>query len=168
MLFQQIVANIDWKTAAAVVAAAAALATLIKGTLEYVKQGAQKRTELLLQMRDRWRKFTPICELLDHQGMKEHMEELRLLPYREKLDFVGLYEEIALMTESGLIRRPVAHYVFGYHAIKCSKCDVFWNDTDGLNRDSPNWRLFHAFAKRMQEEQKALENRKFEPRKYRM
>ena len=126
-----------------------ALVTLVKGVVEYIKQGAQKRTELFLKMRDRYDKFVGLCSLLAHRDSAAAENEIRRLPFDIKREFLALYEEIALMTNSGLIRRNVAHYVFGYHAIQCWKCDAFWEDPL-FDRESPYWGLFRNFAEEME------------------
>jgi hypothetical protein len=45
----------------------------------------------------------------------------------------------------GIIRREVAHYMFGYYAIRCWDSDASWH---GVNRNSPYWSLFKNFASR--------------------
>jgi hypothetical protein len=40
--------------------------------------------------------------------------------------FLGFFEEVALMMNSGLIRKEVAHYMFGYYAIHCWDSKNFW------------------------------------------
>src|ERR1043166_6047674 len=107
----------DWKTLAAIVGAAIALATLIKGVIEYTEQGAQKRVDRFLEMRRRFKEnqtFTSICALLEHDD-----EALRDVAFHAKRDFLGFFEEVALLVNSGLIRPQVAHYMFGYYALKC-------------------------------------------------
>ena len=123
-------------------------------------------------MREKYQKFRYICtlldDLLDDRLSANASNTLRLLPWIEKRDFVGFFEELALMAESGLIRTSVVHYMFGYYAVECSKSDEIWNDTDGLKRDSRYWALFHSFANRMQIEEKKFVRQKFSPKKYRM
>jgi len=160
--FLGIVQQIDWKTVAAVIAAAVALATLMKGTLEYVKQGAQKRTELFLLMRDRYDKFLDICTLLEHQNEPEASKELRALSFDKKRDFIGFYEELAMMTRGGLIRPAVVHYMFGYYALRCWESDDFWSPSaGGPSRESLYWGLFRSFVERAKKEEERFLTRPF-------
>ena len=69
MILSNFFAGFDWKNSAALIGTVVALGTLIKGTLENVKQGAVKRAELFLQMRERYTKFFYLLDLLDHQGL---------------------------------------------------------------------------------------------------
>lgn len=170
MSFLLIVGSANSKTTAELVLAVVALGTLIKGTLEYVKQGAQKRTELFLRMRDRYDKFLDLCTLLEHQSEPAASKALRSLPFDKKNEFLGFYEEIALMTRSGLKRPAVAHYMFGYFALRCWECDDFWSPSaGGPNRDSRYWEVFRRFTLDMQkEEKKFLAKKKFQYQKYRL
>jgi hypothetical protein len=168
-MLSQICLFVDWKSIGELIAAAVALATLIKGTLEYIKQGAQKRTELFLLMRDRYDKFLDICTLLEHQKEQEASTDLRSLSFDKKRDFIGFYEELALMTRSGLIRPAVVHYMFGYYALRCWESDDFWSpSTGGPDRESLYWSLFKAFVKRAQEEEKRFLSRPFRYTIYRL
>jgi hypothetical protein len=147
MILSNFFAGFDWKNSAALIGTVVALGTLIKGTLEYVKQGAVKRAELFLQMRERYTKFFYLLDLLDHQGTQVDCDRLRDLSFEKKLQFLGFYEELAMMVESGLIRTKVAHYMFGYYAIACWDSDPFWNE-DEEDRNGPFWRLFSKFVER--------------------
>lgn len=138
---------------AAIAAVAVGLATLGKSVIEYTKQGSQKRGEQFVQMHQRfWVNpgFRRICELLqelDHPSIKDEPKiqaeltaELRGIALSEKTDFLGFLEEIALMVNSKLITKTVAHYMFGFYAIRCWENDNFW--TDKLHKNDPYWVLF--------------------------
>jgi hypothetical protein len=168
MSIPDLLAHADWKIVAEVVGAAVGLATLLKGTLEYVKQGAQKRTELFLKMCEKYDDFREICDLLEHQDELEVKSKIRALSFARKQDFIGFHEELALMMESGLLRPAVVHYMFGYYAMACWKSDDFWNAPNGLNRDGAYWRLFRSFAEKMNKERKAFLVRAFNPKNYQM
>jgi len=66
--------------------------------------------------------------------------------FKNKLYYVGFFEEVALMVNSGLIKIEVAHYMFGYYAIRCWDNDYFWSD---VNRETPYWALFRDFVAKM-------------------
>jgi hypothetical protein len=163
MILTSFYANFDWKDAAALIGSTVALATLIKGTLEYVKQGTLKRAELFFQMEERYTKFLYLFDMLDHLDDEKIRNQLESLSFEKKLDFLGFYEELAMMVESGLIRRAVAHYMYGYYAIACWDSDVFWNDDD---RNDPYWCLFKNFVEQSKAYRIAL--RKFKPKEYQL
>ena len=84
------------------------------------------------------------------------------MPFNEKLDLLGFYEDLALMYKSGLIKKNVVHYMFGYYAIRCWESDNFWAS---VNRESKYWALFKWFALEM----KALEGSfSFNIKKYKL
>jgi hypothetical protein len=163
MILSNFFANFDWKGVATLIGAVVALLTLIKGTLEYVKQGTLKRAELFFQMEERYSKFLYLFDLLDHQDDEQISNQLESLSFEKKLDFLGFYEELAMMVESGLIRRTVAHYMYGYYAIACWDSASFWNEED---RDDLYWRLFKNFV----EQSKVYRNelRKFKPKEFQL
>jgi hypothetical protein len=57
------------------------------------------------------------------------------------------------MLNSGLIRAEVAHYMFGYFAIKAYDSQHFWEGEDKSDR---YWALFRDFAERMKEVDKSF------------
>ncbi len=148
----------QWVQVGSVVGALIATATLVKGLCEYQKQTALRRAEHFFKLRERLKEnesFKEICNLLDHDDPK-----IAETPFEDKRDFLGLFEEVALALNSGLIRAPVAQYMFGYYAIRCWDDDNFWKDVD---RDSLYWRLFRHFVEKM----KSIESgRPLRPEKY--
>ncbi|MBD2311481.1 hypothetical protein H6G20_07395 [Desertifilum sp. FACHB-1129] len=135
----------------------------VKGLIEYMRQNAQKRAEYYTSMRERFKendRFQELFEMLDNDD-----PELAELPYHKKLDFLGFYEDIALMVNSGLLKKPVAHYMFAYYAIRCWESNNFW---DNLNRDSPYWFLFRDFVNQMQKVEKSLMQKPHPIRRYKL
>ena len=139
------------------VGVAIALFTLIKGIVEFVKQGTQKRAEQFVEMRKRFKEneiFREISALLENDNPKLAFE-----PYKNKRDYLGFFEEIALMVNSGLIKGEVAYYMFGYYAIKCWKSDNFWKikskngKSQYINRESQYWILFKKFVEKMMQKE---------------
>jgi hypothetical protein len=149
----------QWKEIATVAGVLLALGTLIKGVIEYAHQGAQKRAEHFVAMRKRLKEnavFEELCALLETDDPK-----LREIPFKDKRSLLGFFEEVALMMNSGLIRKDVAHYMFGYYAIRCWESEHFWSE---VNRKSTYWALFRDFVEKM----KALESSfSFHGRRYR-
>ncbi len=114
------------------------------GLLEYRRQGAQKRVEHFTLLRRRLKEnpiFKEICSLMFADDPR-----LADVDAQDKRDFIGLLEEVALMTNSGLIRTELAHYMFGYYTVKCSESKDFWAN---LTLDETYWNLFHDFAREM-------------------
>ena len=148
------------KDIATIIGVAVGLFALVKGIFEYKRQGAQKRAEHFLQMRKRLKEnetFKKIAGLLETDDNK-----LISIPFKEKRDYLGLFEEVAIMMNSNLIKKEVAHYMFGYYAIKCWDSDNFWN---GVNRDSIYWKVFENFVYKMKYIERnysfSMENYKF-------
>jgi hypothetical protein len=135
------------KDVAEIVGVCIALITLIKGVIEFRLQGTQKRAEQFLQMRDRYAEFSELCALLEHNDDVGN-KQLQEMSFKLKRDFLGLYEEIALMMNSGILRPQVAHYMFGYYALRCAENNAFWQ---GLNYESSYWSLFRDFVNQMKQ-----------------
>jgi hypothetical protein len=136
----------DYKDIATIAGVVIALVTLAKGVYEYVRQGAQKRAEQFIEMRKRLKEndtFRELAALIETNDPK-----LESMPYKDRRDYLGFFEEIALMVNSGLIRIELAHYMFGYYAIRCWESEHFWSD---VNRDSQYWVLFKEFVRKMKE-----------------
>ena len=143
------------KDLATIVTVIIALVTLAEGLSEYSKQGTQQRAEHFLEMRHRFKdneKFRRISALLEQND-----DALTGLSLAEKTDYVGFFEEIALLTNSGLVRPEVAHYMFGYYAIQCWENEKFWR---GANRDTKYWSLFRDFVLQMMAIQQQFEYRR--------
>jgi len=127
---------------AAGVAVAVVVAT--KGFIEYRLQGSAKRSDIFLAMRTRLRgdpSFSKICDLLEEDDPK-----LAKLTVVERDRFIGFFEELAILANSGLLSESITFYMFGYFAIRCYDSENFWS---GLNRDQPLWSLFMDFAERI-------------------
>lgn len=65
------------------------------------------------------------------------------------------------MMNSGLVRKDVAHYMFGYYAIRCWESEHFWSE---VNRKSIYWALFRDFVEKMKAIEKTFS---FRGRRYR-
>jgi len=131
---------------AALIATAIGILTFFVGLNEYRRQGAQKRVDLFIEMRRRLKEnetFKKISDLLDDEN-----PELQEIPFKDKRDYLGLFEEVALMLNSGLIRKQVAHYMFGYYAIRCWESEYFWMN---VNRESVYWKVFRRFYEQMKQ-----------------
>lgn len=142
----------DWKNIATIIGAGVALVVLIKGVYEYVKQGTQNRAEHFSKLRVKFKEnesFREIAALTEDDDSK-----LRDLSFKEKREYLGVLEEVALAVNSNLIKPEIAHYMFGYYAIRCWGSKNFWA---GVNRDSHYWIVFRKFAEKMQVLEDAFE-----------
>jgi hypothetical protein len=118
--------------------------TLLKSVLEYKRQGATKRAEQILEMRERLRgkaRFVDICDLLENDDKK-----LQNIPLIERDNFIGFYEELYLLWNSRVFNDEVVYYLFGYFAMRCWESKYFWTN---LNRDSPTWGHFRDMVERL-------------------
>ena len=134
----------DVKSFATIAGVTISAFALLKGMIEYKHQGSQKRAENFITMRKRFKEnqaFVELCNLLEDDA-----EKLAVMPFKEKRDFLGFFEEIAIMVNSGLIRKEVAHYMFGYYVIDCWGSENFWKNID---RESNFLALFKDFALEM-------------------
>jgi hypothetical protein len=121
-------------------------AACFKGLVEYVKQGAEKRANRFFQLEKEFlgdASFVRIIECLDVKSA-----DLATIAYQEKVRFVGFFEKLALLQNSGLILPQVASYVYGYYVILCARSDDFWSSE--MDRSSPYWVLFFDFASKME------------------
>jgi hypothetical protein len=137
-----------------------ALITLFQGLVEYIRQGSQKRAELFMEMRRRLKENESFKEIL--ALLEKDEPALEAIPFKDKRDLLGFFEEIALMTHSGLIRKEVAGYMFGYYAIRCWESEHFWNN---IMRWHDAWSLFRDFVEQMTALEKSF---KYERRKFRL
>lgn len=130
-----------WKDVAIIFGGVLALTTFFSGIFEYIRQGHQHRAAHFVQMRRRFLEDPLFREILNL--MATDSAELRKTPIQDRRNFVGFLEEVALMVNSGLIRKEVAHYMFGYYVLLTDRCDNFW---DGLDRESQYWSVFRQFT----------------------
>jgi hypothetical protein len=124
-----------------------AITTLFVGWRNYALQGVQKRVEFFFEMWDQLRSKTTerldICEVIDAR----QWDKLGAIPVRDRRQKLFLFEQVAMLVNSGLMAPAVAHYMFGYHAIKCWDRPEFWPDLP--DRDSDYWKLLRGFVQQM-------------------
>ena len=135
-----------WKDVAIIFGGVIGLTTFFSGIFEYIRQGHQHRASNFLQMRRRFLEDPLFRDILNL--MATDSPELKNTPIQDRRNFVGFLEEVALMVNSKLIRKEVAHYMFGYYVLLTDRCENFW---DGLDRQSQYWSVFRQLAKQMKE-----------------
>jgi len=153
----------DWNTLkelSTIIGAGIALTTLVKGVFEYTKTNTMKRAEYFSQLHKEL--MDVVVETRIGSALETNSNTLRALSFDEKFRFLGYFEKVALMLNSGLVREKVVHYMFGYFAIQCWNNQEFWND---LDRDSFYWALFRKFAERMKEVNEQIDQNNFSTRK---
>jgi hypothetical protein len=132
-----------------------ALAALIRACMEYVQQGRQRRAQLFFDLRHRLKEpeLARVAELIDLVDLAEgqqkahHEQELRNVDLRIKRDYIGLFEEVAVMMEWKLVSPSLANYMFGYYARLCERSTAFWDGP--IAKDNPYWGKFHRFCRQM-------------------
>ena len=122
----------------------ASLVTFYLGTREFILQGKQKRAEILIN-KVHWyftnSSFNIIRQLIEHDDIN-----LQNYSFEEKRAYIAFFEEIALLTNSKLIKPDVAYYMFGYYAVKCLSSENFWRGF--ANKADIHWIIFMNFSKK--------------------
>lgn len=137
-----------------IVAGVITLITFMTGVFQYVRQGKQTRAAQFVEMRRRFLEdpsFREICNLLATDD-----PALREVPVQERRNFVGFFEEVALMVNSGILKPKVAHYMFGYYVLLVDGSTHFW---EGLDRSSEYWAVFRSFAAVMKQQKSVAPGR---------
>lgn len=149
-----------WVAVATFLAAAVALLSARHAAKEYARQGKQKRIEMLLQMRQRFksrRDFQDVVRCLDADD-PQLRAQIRNVDKEIRRDFLGFFEEIALLVNSGVFPPHVAQYMFGYYAIICDECEDFWFD---FQKRHLYWSVFNKFAADMKRAEGSFSAGKF-------
>lgn len=132
-----------------VVAGIVALITFVFGLGEYVKRGRQERALHFVEMRRRFLGTPEFKQVLSALHAKD--DSPARLPVQDKRNFIGFFEEVALLVNSGMLRADVAHYMYGHYVLLADGSSSFW---ENLDRDSVYWTLFRKFAADMRNEKK--------------
>lgn len=133
------------------------IGTAIKGLLEYSNENKRKRAQQFIEMRHRFKEnqtIMKICDLLENDDVK-----LKDISSRDKIYFLGFYEEVALLMNSKLIKKEIVHYMFGYYAIKCEDSINFW--ATGVDKTHEYWTTFRRFVEDMKDMTTKFDSKKF-------
>ena len=120
------------KDYALVVGGIAALTTFLTGVIEYARQANLRRGEAFIAMRRRFLEdpvFREILNLLDADDPR-----LAGLPLQDRRNFIAYLEEVAIMCESGMIRREIAHYMYGRYVALADASAHLWRGLDKGDR----------------------------------
>ena len=118
-----------------------ALTTFFSGVLEYARQNHTKRAEQFVLMRRRFLEDPLFRDILN--GLATDDPRLASFPIQDRRNFIGFLEEVALMVNSRIIRREIAHYMFGYYVLLTDQSQNLWAE---LDKDSVYWTVFRNFA----------------------
>lgn len=144
------------KDLAIILAGVVALTTFFTGVLEYARQGSMRRAEQFVQMRRRFLETELFREILNRLAIDD--SSVLEIPVQDRRNFIGFFEEVALLVNSEQLRPEVAHYMFGYYVRVADTSVALW---EGLNKEDRYWTLFRDFAATMHEmEQRALTSRR--------
>jgi hypothetical protein len=136
----------------AAVSAIVAAVTVVRWYVAYRKQNMFRRFEKYSELSVGWfqdKNVQEIIKLLDD----DPGHKLRNLPFERKEAFVGVYEEIAIMLYSGLLKKHIAFYMFGYYTVRCYENKDFWYN---LDQKKYYWSLFRRFAEEMKQMEAAI------------
>jgi hypothetical protein len=125
----------------------AALFAVARATVEYRRQGAQKRAELFADIRKRLKSDSRFARLTEYLVSDDPL--LEGVPFIDKWDFLGLIEEVGLLTNSGLIHEEVSHHMFAFYALRCDESAHFWRGAKPIDRTHPNWAVFNDYVSQM-------------------
>ncbi|MGD0581501.1 MAG: hypothetical protein ABR974_00995 [Bacteroidales bacterium] len=143
------------------IVAVVTVGAFIKAVCEYRLQGRQKREEFFNKLNETFNglEFKIITSMLEYDD-----DELKNITEVDKYDFLGFYEQIAIAVNSKLIKKNIAHYFFGYFAIKCWNSKNFWhvNNKNEIDKNDYYWVIFNKFVYEMRK----IENRRLNPKKY--
>ena len=132
------------------------LLALIKGVIEYSRNNAMKRAEYFATLHKQLNEVVVLSQICDY--LDTDSPDLANLGYAKKYQFLSFFETVALMVNTGLLKKELAQYMFSYYAIRCYESNNFWTEID---KDSPYWTLFRSFAREMKQiENNAMANPK--------
>ena len=104
-----------------------AMIALVKGVFEYTKNNQLARANVFLELRKRFKEtsnFSRIIEYLD-----SHDSKLAQVSKSDKLKFLGFFDDLAILINSGLVDKIIANQTFGFYVQKAwENPDMWWED----------------------------------------
>jgi len=132
------------KDIAALIGGLVLLFTFIKGTIEYIRQGTLKRVELFLSLEKAFRENTDFQEI--RNMIAQNDPKVAELTKKRRRDYAAFFEIIALLINSGLIKKEIACYMFSSNAYLCWNNKYFW---EGFEKNDLNWGMLRIFVEEM-------------------
>jgi hypothetical protein len=122
--------------------------TLVKAFFEYKFQLRQKRAEFFLGIRNDFLKDPKhqVIRQLLYNPDKNERRKLIEISRVDRAEFADFFENVALLTYSGLIRFTVSCHSFSWYAIECWDSECFWNS---IERNNGDWDLLKRYVKEM-------------------
>jgi hypothetical protein len=130
----------------------AAIAGLSAWMITQWRESDRRRVETFFKLRNEFRKnkrFGKIFQALDGDITKI---TLRRIKSDDAAEFASFIEEIAILVQSGVIPPSLAHYFFGYYAIKIVDNSQFMKKIQSDDDDPLYWSLLQHFASVMKAE----------------
>jgi hypothetical protein len=130
---------------------AATAVGLVMGYFEFLRQGRQRRSEKYFELVKEFSKYDDVIDLL-----RDDSPKLRKLKPSRRESFLGFYEDLALLLNSGLIQEHLAVYAFGYWLEKAWNSKYFWDDPK--NRENGYWFLMRQLHFRILAREKGFKS----------
>jgi hypothetical protein len=113
----------------------------VKGILEFVELNRIRRYEKFHEMSKRFdenESIQKVCELLQDSSSTISVTK------QEKEVFICFLEEIYFMIMSGIMKKEIALYTFGYYAREAMHNQRFWH---ALDSGEEYYTVFHKFCR---------------------
>lgn len=134
----------DTKDVATIVAAVGGIIAACVGLFQYWRNNMLKRAELFFAMEDRLQESNEFRKIIEF--LEKGDPALEQVPLRDRIHFLGVYEQVAIMVNSGLMQPELASYMFGAYAVCALDNEHMWS---GLDMEDPYWSAFRRFAEQM-------------------
>lgn len=138
----------DWKDVATIVAAFGGVIAAAVGLIQYRRNNMVKRAELFFEMENRLRESSEFRQIIEY--LETGSPELASVPLRDRIHFLGVYEQVAIMVNSGLMQSELAYYMFGAYAVSAIESQHMWVN---LDKNDQYWSAFRKFANQMKLQQ---------------
>ena len=89
------------------------------GYVEYKEQGKQKKAEYFFELRKRFKENLIFSKIRNNITNSENNS----ITVQEMKDYLGFFEELQIMINSGLLKKETAYYMFGVYAVACVNND---------------------------------------------
>ena len=118
------------------------------------RENDRRRFETFFKMRQEFRtnpRFGKIFQALEGDIKRVQLSEIS---DDDAAELAGFLEEIAILVQSGVMSKQLAHYFFGYYVIEIVDNIDYMNKIEA--EGSLYWRLLREFAVTMEKEQEKL------------
>ena len=109
-----------------------AVIAFTKGVLEYTRKNTLDRALVYLELRKRFKETNSFAEIISYLDSND--DKLSKISISDKLKFLGFFDDIAIMVNSGLLNKYIATQAFGFYIQKTWNNKHMWWETN--KRDS--------------------------------